>query len=321
MLDVEKIWRELVRPWFKDNESTFAHLDGYWGAEYCLDKFLQAIRESPATLPIVYGLVSQCKTKITYYFLGVDDPEYQRWLPICRVDYESIIPNHSAPILILRKSDEKLGYLDRETLVFNADEDISRFIWAVGTPEYTPIRVIDKSQTYVPSLIRKAKKICADNLWGEVVDDYCFAKDILISAASLLPRWGSKKMFLYHLPICAVMPKWTTIDEAEKSEMEIQQDLVKWLESSGHSVEIHPRISNSDIPDLLVDSKVLVEVKKNLGRQKARNAIGQVQGYPGEYTKVIAGPLAGADLNIIKNAGISVYLQTETGQWLFIKNN
>lgn len=219
MLDVEDTWRELVCPWFINNKPSFSHLRRRWGSDYCLDKFLRAVRKNTASLPLIHGLISRCSTKIAYYFLAVEDPEYQRWLPICRVNYAHIIANHATSVLILRKSDGKLGYLDRETLRFSQSEDIAHFIWTKGLSENTPIRVIDKSQSYISKLLKKAKKIYQDNLWNGTSDNDYFAQDTIISASELLPRWGSKEMFLAHLPIHAVVPQWATnLDETKTSE-------------------------------------------------------------------------------------------------------
>lgn len=113
-----------------------------------------------------------------------------------------------------------------------------------GGYENIPIRVVDKSQNYVPKLLKKAKGIHKDHLWDDTADDDYFAQDTLTSASELLPHWGSKKMFLAHLPVRAVAPTWTTLEGSDKdSEEVIQQDLVQWLESSGHNVKIHPRSS------------------------------------------------------------------------------
>jgi hypothetical protein len=208
MLDVEDTWRDLVYPWLIKNKPSFSCLRGHWGSDYCLDKFLQAVRENTASLPLIHGLISRCSTKINYYFLAVEDPEYQRWLPICCVDYTHVRANDATPVLILRKSDSQLGYLDRETLCFSQSKDISYFIWAKGSSQNTPIRVIDKSQSYISEVLRNAKKIYQDNLWNGNSDDDHFAQDTIISASELLPRWGSKEMFLTHLPIHAVAPQW-----------------------------------------------------------------------------------------------------------------
>lgn len=218
MLDVEDTWRELVCPWLINDKPNFSHLRGRWGSDYCLDKFLQAARENISSLPLVHGLIRRCSTKITYYFLAVEDPEYQRWLPICRVAYTHIIANHATPVLILRKSDSQLGYLDRETLCFSQSKDISHFIWAEGSSQNTPIRVIDKSRSYISQVLKEAKEIYQDNLWNGTSDDDYFAQDTIISASELLPRWGSKEMFLAHLPIHAVASQWAIkLDEAKIS--------------------------------------------------------------------------------------------------------
>lgn len=206
MLDVEDTWREVVCPWFMNHKPSFSHLRGRWGTDYCLDKFLQAVGGNTAFLPAIHGLISQCSTKITYYFLAVEDPKYQRWLPICRVDYSHIIPNYVSSVLILRKLDGKLGCLNRETLYFSPNEDTSRFIWAQGLSENTPIRVIDKSQSHISKMLEKAKMIYQKHLWDGTSDDDHFAQDIIVSASELLPLWGSKEMFLNHLPIHAVVP-------------------------------------------------------------------------------------------------------------------
>lgn len=208
MLDVEDTWRELVCPWFMNNNPAFSHLRRRWGSDYCLEKFLRGVRKNTALLPLTHGLISRCSTKITYYFLAVEDPEYERWLPICRIDYARVISNYITPVLVLRKSNNKLGYLDRETLYFSQCEEVSRFIWARGTSQNTPIRAIDKSQSYLSKLIKKANKIYQNHLWDGTSDNDYFAQDTIISASELLPYWGTREMFIAHLPFHAEVPQW-----------------------------------------------------------------------------------------------------------------
>jgi hypothetical protein len=106
--------------------------------------------------------------------------------------------------------------LDRETLCFSQSEDISHFAWAKGSLHNTPIRVIDKSQSYISKMIKKANNIYKENLWNGNSDDDYFAQDTIISASELLPRWGSKEMFLAHLPTHAVASQWAIkLDEAK----------------------------------------------------------------------------------------------------------
>lgn len=277
MLDVEDTWRELACSWFMNNKPTFSHLRGRWGSDYCLDKFLRAVREDTVSLPLIHGLISRCATKITYYFLAVEDPEYQRWLPICRVDYAHITANYAASVLILRKSDSKLGYLNRETLRFSQSEDISHFIWAKGFSQNIPIRVIDKSQSYISKVLKRAKKIYQDNLWNGTSDNDYFAQDTIISASELLPRWGSKEMFLAHLPIHAVVPQWATnLDETKtsKRKTEFSRFATKLCRIHIDSIQNFQKIRNVDFES--VSSFLGENGYLDISEDKVQNALEKI---------------------------------------------
>lgn len=277
MLDVEDTWRQLVCPWFMKNEPSFSQLRRGWGTDYCLDKFLQAVRGNIASIPLIHGLISQCSTKITYYFLAVEDPEYQRWLPICRVDYSHIILNYSPPVLILRKSDGQLGYLNRETLCFSPSEDTSRFIWAQGSSGNTPIRVIDRSQSHISKILEKANIIYQKHLWDDSSDDDYFAKDTIISASELLPHWGSKEMFLAHLQIHAVAPQWVTeLDETKISELEAEVNRFTTKPFRIHLDDIQNFQKIRNVDSKSVDSFLGENGYLNISEDEVQNALGKI---------------------------------------------